>query len=991
MSQAKLTLRPPPNIEFVQGYPGIPPGAPDRPQAAVKGAIEVRVGPQGVKAKWVRIELRKVETLPGGGLANTFFDFVGQSPISVWQSSDEYSMLDTQDFPFYIRIPESLPPSIALEKGAGIKYELIATVCIKGKKGLLRRDKPSIVATASPIIIDKHELHSTWPVYSQPDNRTHSQDGVTLTVDRSHTCYGPGDRIVVMATVKPDNLHTAILRGFEFTLRETTVFRAGPHTSNRKGMAQTKVTAIGEQKVPVNVTLYGGNQHKAELTVVMPSHHTSATLNSARHIDITYVLVVKALMGTGQPVILELPVVISNWPRAVSVEATRRIGLAPNVSLPGHAMVHSTATESVSPAALALAQPIVPPQVQTISGRPSIPDMRAAGTSLGNGNGRPPVGQYNTAPMDKTNGFASTADEFGRTQEPARPATGSDHGSRDGQLSGQVLTGSHTSGGAGQSAGVARVAQIVNDSSVARPRMNSRATSTGRPLTVANFNDKDVEEATAAERQASLAASAARPPRTPPSTGQSGQSSRSQWISAEEEKRRLYETAVANVERVQGRSRSPTEYEQSSSTYRDTTSSPQSNNSSPQRTAWPTAEEEKAKLFNQAQAAVMRTQGLDSSSMSQTSSFHGRNGSYNASQSTKSPGAALYSEAMSSVRRNVSTGSAISQNSTPIQSPTPSYPSAEEEKAALRRYHEAKAAVDRTQGAAYGAAPPAPISDPISYDALYPATSPPVTATNDSPPTFVSSSSQPSYLSEKEKLRRAYETQDAAAAVTAAPRAPGFTSVNSDPPPPTPPASSAGFASPAAEKEILRRRFEAQDAAAPAAAAPPTPPPRAGSYSSPTFARGSRPPPTPPRSAPLAPGSASGSRPLTAAEEKAKLRAMYDAEEQGSRPNTASSLLKSPSTNGINGQMSTLSTPPPPPPLLPRPPKEYIQETQEEDLRTYAKLEAIDKSGSNIAGPLKTELVLSSFNAGLVDEHGNPVPAPGPPPPLPAVGKMLIE
>lgn len=58
-----------------------------------------------------------------------------------------------QDFPFYIRIPESIPPSIALEKGgayaaitsavarlliylntAGIKYELIATLCIKGKK-----------------------------------------------------------------------------------------------------------------------------------------------------------------------------------------------------------------------------------------------------------------------------------------------------------------------------------------------------------------------------------------------------------------------------------------------------------------------------------------------------------------------------------------------------------------------------------------------------------------------------------------------------------------------------------------------------------------------------------------------------------------------------------------------------------------------------------------------------------------------------------------
>jgi hypothetical protein len=58
-------------------------------------AIEVRVGPQGVKAKWVRIELRKVETLPGGGQANTFFDFVGPSPVNLWQSSEDFAMLHT--------------------------------------------------------------------------------------------------------------------------------------------------------------------------------------------------------------------------------------------------------------------------------------------------------------------------------------------------------------------------------------------------------------------------------------------------------------------------------------------------------------------------------------------------------------------------------------------------------------------------------------------------------------------------------------------------------------------------------------------------------------------------------------------------------------------------------------------------------------------------------------------------------------------------------
>ena len=126
-----------------------------------------------------------------------------------------------------------------------------------------------------------------------------------------------------MATVKSDNLHAVVLRGFEFSLRETIVFRAGPHASGKKGAAQVKAATIGEQKIPVNLTLYGGTQHKAELTLIVPSHHATATVNAARHIDITYVLTVQALMGTGKPIIMDLPVVISNWPRSVSAEAVR--------------------------------------------------------------------------------------------------------------------------------------------------------------------------------------------------------------------------------------------------------------------------------------------------------------------------------------------------------------------------------------------------------------------------------------------------------------------------------------------------------------------------------------------------------------------------------------------------------------------------------------------------------------------------------------------
>lgn len=56
--------------------------------------------PQGVKAKWITIELRKVETLPGGGVANTFYDPV-PGPIKLWEASQDsdYELLRS------VRIP----------------------------------------------------------------------------------------------------------------------------------------------------------------------------------------------------------------------------------------------------------------------------------------------------------------------------------------------------------------------------------------------------------------------------------------------------------------------------------------------------------------------------------------------------------------------------------------------------------------------------------------------------------------------------------------------------------------------------------------------------------------------------------------------------------------------------------------------------------------------------------------------------------------------
>ncbi|KAG1827381.1 uncharacterized protein BJ212DRAFT_1474530 [Suillus subaureus] len=914
MSQVKIALQPPPNVDFVVGYPGIPPAAKDRPQAAVKGAVEVRVGPQGAKAKWVRVELKKIETLPGGGQTNSYFDFVGSSPINLWQSSDEYGLLESQDLPFHIRIPESIPPSIALERGAGIRYELVATVCTLGKKGFFRRRKTVVTSQATTIIIDKHELHSTWPVYAQPESRTVKQEGVHLTVERQRTCFGPGDRVSVMGILKCDSVHPIVLRGFEFSLKETTIFRASTQTSKRSG-PQSKAGLVGEQKVPLNVTLFGGMQHKAEVGCLIPNTHTTTTLNAARHIDITYAIEVKAWYNSMQSITIELPVIVSNWPRSVSEEAVRRIGVAPSLCM--------------TPASTAATVPARP-----LTGNSQISDYNSSAQGHGRTVLTPLTStiKYNTTP-NAQNGDNQhddlEVDEVGALQshQPRVPGT-IDHP------------------GYGSSAQIP-MGSIQEDSALAvrpvggsgrRRRGSAAASGTQNRLTITNISDRDAEVREAVE-QAQMAARQQHPT-TPPMRGQRS------WLSAEEEKRKLYESARAKVEQVQG---SAVMALQSSET------SPQPKGSPSLHAVWPTAEEEKVRLFDKAQAIAKRTQALGASSHSRESSEV--NGSPGLSKSSRS-NPTSYTSPNASV--DVSPSRSPNPPSPPLSTSSktvPHYRSAEEEKATLKRYQEAKLAVDRSQNTQYATREGISSSAaPVAYDTLYPSSSISRSASygaqpsgSDMPPPFDGPNGQPQYLNEKERLRRHHEAQDAAAMAAqssaAADMSPSYTAS----PLYSPPARSS-TTSALSEKELLRRRFEEQDAAALAQQQPQSPPPRA--------VNGSRLPPTP-----VTPMS--GSRPLTAAEEKAQLRAKYAAEEQQANGNVSASA------SGFNSHHPSPS------------------ETQEQDARVryYDSMSmGVDNSPMRLGSPLgKPGIQLdirpfTPFSVGLYDP-GSPAAQRLPPPP----------
>lgn len=75
-SQAKLSIRPLPHLDFVLGFPGIP-GSSTRSAAHIAGNVEVRLGKQGIKASWLRIELRKLESVPGG---ENWGELIGRGP-----------------------------------------------------------------------------------------------------------------------------------------------------------------------------------------------------------------------------------------------------------------------------------------------------------------------------------------------------------------------------------------------------------------------------------------------------------------------------------------------------------------------------------------------------------------------------------------------------------------------------------------------------------------------------------------------------------------------------------------------------------------------------------------------------------------------------------------------------------------------------------------------------------------------------------------------
>lgn len=334
----RLLLRAPPHLPFLQGWPGILAGG-NRNGAAVHGSVEIRLGTQPVKAKYVHVKVVKHETLPSNSVAKgpsqSSTTYIGKVHV-LWKAQEgkEWEPLQTADYRFIIPLPADLPPTTE-SKNAHIRYELVATVCYKGKSGLFKKDNSAISSTSEPLRIIKHELASAWPKYNIVERQSiQAGNGqVVFTVERPSNAFGPGDRIVVTPILRSQGPPAFGLREFVMTLVEVfTVYPAVPDKNapkskkNKEPQQPTiKRTTVGSTRVVMKDNVQPGTESSTRMELVVPSDRPLMTVRQALLFSTEYELVVEAVCdGLPSKILISgLPCIIGTFTRSSAQQAVK--------------------------------------------------------------------------------------------------------------------------------------------------------------------------------------------------------------------------------------------------------------------------------------------------------------------------------------------------------------------------------------------------------------------------------------------------------------------------------------------------------------------------------------------------------------------------------------------------------------------------------------------------------------------------------------------
>ena len=304
---ARLSLRAPPHLPFIQGWPGIPESStPSRKASTIDGSLEVRIGQTTIKAKWLRVELRKYESLPPGFPTSSqgeTWEHVGDIS-TLWSAPQgkEYDALEQGDFKFSLTLPENIPSSVEMFRGTGVRYELVAALCYRQKGGMFKKEASPIIKASEDIRIINHRYHSAWPIYQQPGTTVGTSNDLTLTVQRPSTAFGPGDRLLLTATLKSARPQPFQLKGFECQLVEyiTALPQVDPKATTKKKRQSSqpfsKSRIIGTARMAISESVGKGGEKSARLDMAAPAgDKLFLTINHARVFKLEYRMEVKAV------------------------------------------------------------------------------------------------------------------------------------------------------------------------------------------------------------------------------------------------------------------------------------------------------------------------------------------------------------------------------------------------------------------------------------------------------------------------------------------------------------------------------------------------------------------------------------------------------------------------------------------------------------------------------------------------------------------------
>lgn len=192
-----------------------------------------------------------------------------------------------------------------------------------------------------PITIEKHELHSAWPIYNQSDVHAGENGLIRAKIHRSASCFAPGDRVKVKIIVFSNRVEPAKLKSVAFSIKQTVTFHGVKNSrlnltsnsaANENKPASQHVETITSKAKQVGKKLYKGDSFNYDLECVIPKTHSLMTISTAKHIEVSYTMRVYVDISKAPIVIDHIPMLMTTFNRGESTNLIRKIGFVQGLS-----------------------------------------------------------------------------------------------------------------------------------------------------------------------------------------------------------------------------------------------------------------------------------------------------------------------------------------------------------------------------------------------------------------------------------------------------------------------------------------------------------------------------------------------------------------------------------------------------------------------------------------------------------------------------------